>query len=177
MLVVAFLLVCFDGVSQEIVAPTNGNAMVYFARINGTGALINFKYFDGDQYLGKFSGLNFAGYECEPGEHIFWVSAENRDFIKADLLPNKAYVIEVKPTMGAFKAAVKIQPLIPSDPKQMKRLNRLLDKRDVLSFDEKRDPKEAEDLSFFITNGLEKYERDVEKGVEIPMLKPEMYHE
>lgn len=105
-LVLAFLLLFSSAQlqAQSLATPSEGKALVYFIRSAGTGALVNFKYFDGEKYLGKFSGMNYFLYECDPGEHVFWVTSENRQFIEADLLPNKVYMVEVIPTTGAIKA-------------------------------------------------------------------------
>jgi hypothetical protein len=67
-------------------------------------------------------------YETEPGDHVFWVTSENRDFVEATLRPNKIYIIEVRPTVGAFKAALKLFPLANDDPKHRKRLFKLISK-------------------------------------------------
>ncbi|MEM7107772.1 MAG: hypothetical protein AAF519_06075 [Bacteroidota bacterium] len=177
LIIVIVCLLCIAVASaQELQSPVSGKALVYFARSSGTGALINFKYFDGDQYLGKFSGLNYFLYECDPGEHLFWVAAENRDFVKADLLADKVYIIQVIPTMGAFKAAVKLNPVSKSDLKAMKKVNKLLSKKGPIVLDKSKAETEAAKLDFFIKNGLEKYDRDQEKGKVIKQLKAEMYH-
>lgn len=139
---------------QEFKKPSPGKSLVYFVRISGTGALINFKYFDGDKYLGKMNGVNYFTYECDPGKHIFWVAAENRDFLNADLKPDATYIVEVQPTMGAFKAAVQLHAVSPGDPKKLKKVNKILAKHE---------PSELkggeEDMAFFIKNGLERYEK------------------
>ncbi len=75
--------------AQSLATPAEGKSLVYFVRSSGTGALVNFKYFDGESYLGKFAGLNYFILECDPGKHVFWVTSENRDFVEAELLPDK----------------------------------------------------------------------------------------
>ncbi len=171
-----FLLTTLTVQAQELQTPAPGKSIVYFMRTSGTGALINFKYFDGDKYLGKFSGLNYFYYECNPGEHLFWVAAENRDFIKAELLEDKVYVIQVIPTMGAFKAAVKLKAVDKSDLKTMKKVNKLLSKKEPLTLDKAKVNAESAKLEFFIKNGLEKVERDEQKGKSMKLLESNMYH-
>lgn len=125
---IAFLIltiVSLNVSAQDLMVPAEGKSLIYFARTSGTGALINFKYFDGEKYLGKFSGVNYMVYECEPGDHILWIGAENRDFVSANLLPGKTYLMEVRPTMGAFKAAVKLFPLSPTDEKAVKKIAKI----------------------------------------------------
>ena len=57
--------------SQDLKKPSEGKSLVYFVRSSSVGFLINFKYFDGEQYLGKFNYGKYLVYECEPGKHLF----------------------------------------------------------------------------------------------------------
>lgn len=139
---------------QQYEKPAEGKSLVYFVRSSGTGALINFKYFDGEKYLGKMNGVHYFVYECDPGKHIFWVAAENRDFLTADLKPNGTYIVEVRPTMGAIKAAVRLHPVSPDDAKKLKQVNKLLAKKDGKEL-----KGQEEDMAFFIENGMERYEK------------------
>ncbi|MEQ8714264.1 MAG: hypothetical protein RIC80_14680 [Cyclobacteriaceae bacterium] len=155
------LLYSGDLFSQNYKSPSPGKSLVYFVRFSGTGALINFKYFDGDKYLGKASGVNYFTYECDPGEHVFWVAAENRDYIKGNFREGATYILEVKPTMGAFKAAVNLIQVSPTDEKTLKRVDKILYRKpdSVLAG---RD----EDMSFFIQNGLERLSK-IENEVKV----------
>lgn len=146
--------ISFFSFSQDFKKPSEGKSLVYFVRFSGTGALINFKYFDGDKYLGKMNGVNYFTYECDPGEHTFWAAAENRDFISGNLMANATYIIEVRPTMGAFKAAVRLHQIAPNDEKKLKKVNRIIAKRTESTLKGK-----EEDHSFFIENGLKRFEK------------------
>jgi len=174
------LLICsFSASTQVFKIPTEGRSLIYFTRTSGTGALINFKYFDGEKYLGKFSGVNYMIYECDPGEHTFWVSAENRDFVSANLLPGKTYLMEVRPTMGAFKAAVKLFPLSATNEKDVKKvakIKKLIAKKDPILFDNSKVNAEAKELDFFIENGIKKYNKDLKAGIEIKKMTESMFH-
>ncbi len=162
--------------AQELRTPPEDKALVYFVRASGTGALINFKYFDGEDYLGKFSGVNYFIHECEPGKHVFWVTAENREFLEAELLPGRTYVVEVRPTMGMMKAAVKLIPFDKNDEKALKKLDKILSKKEPIVLDNESFDNEEEKLEFFISNGLKKYEEDKEKG-KVVILKQEDYYQ
>ncbi|MFV8374390.1 hypothetical protein [Flavobacterium sp. LB1P62] len=105
-----FNLIFAFSYSQELRKPSEGKSIVYFTRISSTGFLINFKYFDGDKYLGKFNHGKFLAYECEPGKHLFWSKSENIDYLEAELEAGKVYIIDSEPQMGAFKAGVKLVP-------------------------------------------------------------------
>ena len=144
----------FKAHGQEFDKPADGKVLIYFVRVSGTGAMINFKYFDGDKYLGKSSGRNYFTYECDPGEHLFWVAAENRDYVAGNLERGATYVLEVMPTMGAFKAAVKLNPVSPQDARTLKRIKKVLAKKDEIHLFG-----QEEDMDFFIKNGLERYEK------------------
>ncbi|MFO7826432.1 MAG: hypothetical protein R6V72_21020 [Cyclobacterium sp.] len=177
-----FLLACSTllfisaGMSQELRSPAEGKSLVYFVRSSGTGALINFKYFDGENYLGKFKSRNYFIYECDPGEHVFWVTSENRDFIEANILPGKVYIIEVRPTPGALKAAVRLFPIAGDDAKSKKRLGKLISKKEPIALHEVDFSSEAEKLEYYIQNGMKKYLSDKEKGKKITLLPAEFYH-
>jgi hypothetical protein len=71
MMTVIMACISMPSAAQELLKPSPGKALLYFVRFSGTGALINFKYFHDDHYLGKFSGINYFTYETEPGEHVF----------------------------------------------------------------------------------------------------------
>ncbi len=161
---------------QNIKSPNQGKSIVYFVRPSGLGTLINFKYFDGDNYIGKFSGSNYIIYECEPGDHVFWGASENRDFVTANLLADKTYIIEARPTMGAIKAAVQLIPISKEDEKGMKKINKLLGRKAPLLLDENSVEAEEIKLEFFIKNGLEKYSRDKDNETKILTLLENMYH-
>ncbi|WP_209330432.1 hypothetical protein [Lunatimonas salinarum] len=156
--------------AQQTDNPNPDKAKVYFMRVSGTGALVNFKYFHGNHYLGKFSGPNYFVYEVEPGEHLFWVTSENRDFIEATLEGGKTYFIEVRPTIGGVKAAVKVLPIDPADTKRMKLVNRMILKKQPMVFDDAKVAEDRESMDFFIQNGLEKYTSDKSKGKTVAQL-------
>lgn len=165
-----------NSVAQQLATPAEGKSLVYFVRSSGTGALVNFKYFDGETYLGKFSGLNYFILECEPGKHLFWVTSENREFVEADLLPDKVYFIEVRPTMGAVKAAVKLFPIAADNQKGTAKLYKIIARKEPIALTEKDFSDEQESLEFYIQNGMKKYEADKEKEKAIAQLPATFFH-
>jgi hypothetical protein len=164
-LLLVLLLSAQYAYSQVYEKPADGKSLVYFVRFSGVGALINFKYFDAEKYLGKMNGVNYFTYECDPGKHIFWVASENRDYVTADLKPNATYIVEVRPTMGAFKAAVQVHPIAPDDAKTLKKVNKVLAKNSPAQLHGK-----DEDMAFFIKTGMERYEKI---KTEVPSINPE----
>jgi hypothetical protein len=63
-----------------------------------------------------------------PGEHYFLARAENWSCVKANLAPNRHYVIKANPFMGAWKARVALDPITKSDydSGQLKQVQKLL---------------------------------------------------
>lgn len=160
---------------QELIAPSPGKSVVYFVRSLGSGALINFKYFDGEKYLGKLNGKGYLVYESEPGDHVFWVTSENRDFVEATLLPDKIYIIEVRPMPGVIKASLKLFPLANDDPRHRKRIFKLISKMTPYWLGKEDVTAEQTELEFYIQNGIKKYNSDKEKGKRITQL-PSTYY-
>jgi len=155
-----FLTVNFSSAQTNIKPPVEGKSVIYFMRTSGGGALMNFRFFDGETYLGKFGGVNYLRYECEPGEHLFWVKAENTDFLEADLEANKIYFVEANAVMGAFTAGVKFK-LVDYDHKRQfkKRIKKLLAKKEPKTFTDEELAEGQEKFKLIIENGLNTYKR------------------
>ena len=43
--------------TEKIVPPAKGKSVIYFLRTSGLGALMNIRYFDKEEYLGRFNGI------------------------------------------------------------------------------------------------------------------------
>lgn len=175
LLIISLLLTTQLVSGQQLQAPIEGKALIYFARTASVGALINFRYFDGDRYIGKFSGRNYVTYECEPGDHLFWANAENRDFVPATVEANKVYIIHAAAEMGMVKARISLYPVSNKDSKLMKRINKLLLKEPWNFNDENLEQKNIE-LAEYIKASIEKYQSNLEKGWTYPKLTAEMSH-
>ncbi len=98
--------------AQGFTPPGEGKAVVYFARINKFHAVTQFLLFHGDRFVADFPGQSYVRYECEPGEQLFWVSAENRDFLLTELLPDKTYLVLVDSKAGEQMPRVELVPMI-----------------------------------------------------------------
>jgi len=157
------LLFCsFFSFGQELDTPKSGKVLVYFTRYDATGFLINFKYFDGEKYLGKFNYGKYLVYECEPGKHIFWSKSENFDFIDADLQADKIYIIDSRPQMGAFKAGVKLiifNKELDNYDRYKKRIFKSIEKGERYLTSEEELKNEEVEIKDLITKGLEKYNK------------------
>ncbi|NME71074.1 hypothetical protein [Flammeovirga aprica] len=162
LLLLLFTLFSFYGYAQSIEPAPTDKAVVYFVRSSSLGFAINFTYFDSTKVIGRFNGPKFLRYECDPGEHLFWARAENKDYVKADLEAGKIYVIDVIPQMGAIKAGLLLQPINSPDYK-MKKTQKLLTKGTSESFTEPELAVLQEQMEEVVIKGLEKYYK---KGTE-----------
>jgi len=177
---ITFVLIAVSNLltlAQTITPPSEGKAVVYFARTSSLGFAINFSYYDGDRFIGKFNGPKYLRYECEPGEHVFWARTENRDFVAADLEAGKIYFIEAEPNMGAIKAAVQLEPINPSDKKKMDKVMKLLAKKPSETFEAAELEQETIKQQETIAKGLEKYKENKEKGTKIKVLSKDMFYQ
>ena len=153
-ILVSLLLITFSSFCQQLKKPPEEKTLVYFVRYQGALALMDFKYFDGEKYLGKASGYSYYVYECEPGKHVFWIAAENREYLKGELKPNCTYVIEVRPYMRAVMAGANLYQISPKDKKAFKKISKVIDRGRLVEM-----KGQKEDLSSFIDSGMERYKK------------------
>lgn len=156
-----FTTITYKDKSIELENPSEGKSVVYFVRTSSTAYLINFRYFDYDQFIGKFAGAGYIRYECDPGEHAFWIGASNSSYVTAMLEEGKIYVIETIPVMGMAYARVKVEIPDRLHPKkydkQKKRIFAILS-------DEKFDKTNPKDVLYATQSD---YKKEIERGVEI----------
>lgn len=156
--------------AQEIPPPPAGMSTVYFFRTSSLGAAINFSYFDSTRLIGRFNGPKYIRYDCRPGAHLFWARSENKDFIEADLQPDKIYFILAVPQMGAFKAAVQIEAVDPGDIKTLEKIAKLMAKKPGETFTPEKLASDEKDLKDAVANGMERYQELKAKNTAIPKL-------
>lgn len=149
--------------SNKITAPQEGKSVVYFLRTTSLGTLMNIRYFNNGEYLGKFKGINYLRKEFNPGKTYFWIKAENIDVLEATLEPNKIYLVETNAAMGAFSAAAKFKIVDFNNPKQVKRINKLLAKKDSKKFTDDELQKEKEKMTKIIQKGMKKVRSKIKK--------------
>lgn len=150
--------------SDKITPPSEGKSVIYFLRTTSLGALMNMRYFNKDSYIGKFKGVNYLRYECDPGKTYFWIKAENIDVLEANLEPNKIYLVETNAAMGAFSAAAKFKIVDFENPKQIKRINKLLAKKESKTFTEEELKKHMKRMSKAFQKGMKKVRSKIKKG-------------
>lgn len=180
------VLASFSSYGQGLKKPSEGKSLIYFVRTSSTGFLINFKYFDGEKYLGKFNYGKYSVYECDPGKHLFWAKSENTDYLEVELEAGKIYIIDSEPHMGAIKAGVKLIPFDnnPSNYKNSKKYDNKKESvlKSITTGEEYIASTEAielekQDLESLIIKTLEKYKKQKEKGNEFAKMPLEMYFE
>jgi hypothetical protein len=183
-LLAVFSLLFSFSYSQELKKPSEGKSIVYFVRTSGMGFAINFKYFDGDKYLGKFNYGKYMVYECEPGKHVFWAAAENKSVLEAELEAGKVYIINAEVRMGILYAEVELLPFDnnPNNYKNTKKyetkkkmvLNSISEQQEYIPNNEEV-KSEEKDLESLITNLLEKYNKQKAQGKEYTKMPIEMF--
>jgi hypothetical protein len=172
----SILLILFQSTilfSQSLDSIPTDKSVVYFTRASALGALINFTYFDGEKVIGRFNGPKYMKYVCDPGKHLFWARSENKSFVDAELKAGEIYIIDVIPRMGGLKASVKITP-VDKAVYNMKRIQKLLSKREPETFTKLELDELQNEMSNVIIRGMEKYNDLKNKDKEINFLKPEM---
>lgn len=159
-------------VNQAIDKPSEGKSLVYILR-SGAGPLLNFRIYDKDIFLGAINGSKYLVYECEPGQHTFWATSENRDFVDATLEPNAVYVLNAEGQMGAFIARVSLKPLNPNEYRDKKIFYQVVKHNDKVLYSKSEDDKKDN-----IAKGLEKYnELKAENSEKIKILTADMKFE
>jgi hypothetical protein len=176
LVIAVFGSVLISGYAQNIPPSPPDKSVVYFVRTSGAGALINFSYFDSTKLIGRFKSDKYIRYECRPGKHLFWARAENRDFIEADLMPGKVYVIRANPRMGFGSAHVNLEQIDPNDPKEMKGILKLMAKKPSQQFTAAELAEDTKDLESAIQHGMEKYAKDKASGETITQLNQSLFY-
>lgn len=159
---------------NKLVPPSEGKSVIYFLRTTSLGSLMNMRYFDSQKYLGKFNGRSYIRYECEPGEHIFWIKAENVDVLKADLEKGKTYLVETNAAMGAFSAAAKFKIIDFDNKKQLKRINKLFDKKKESTFTEAELKEGQTKNTEVIQKGMKKVLKKMKKKKKLAVITSDM---
>ncbi len=174
--VLLIILLCsFSLPAQEFTPPKKGKSVIYIVRMQaGALSMADFYFFDTNKLIGYFHGAKYIRYECDPGEHLFWARSENRDFITANLLKDKIYLIEAVPVLGAMKDGVRFNFLDMNDGVIRERLKKILDKEPVTLTDEKW-KKKMEELQEPIDKGLAKYKEEVAAGKKMLRIEEGMF--
>lgn len=150
--------------------------MVYFTRVTKFGFAVSFEYFHNDKFIGVFKGQNYMRYEVDPGEHLFWVSTEDKEFVTADLKAGGVYIIIINVEMGVVKARVGLNPITVADAELFERAKELIEKKAPVVTSEEVIKKTTAKLEKknFIPEKLDLYERVWKKEKNFPHISPDM---
>jgi hypothetical protein len=160
---------------QPFQKPNEGKSLVYIIK-SGAGALVNFRAYLDNKLVGVLSSDNYVLVECEPGEHLFWAVSENRDYIEANLLPNKVYVLNAEGQMGAFVAGVSLNQLDSNEKSDKNLFARKIKNSSAVIYNPNNP--ETDNKTENITKGLAKYEDlKKEKSSKIIQLKSDLCFE
>ncbi|MCA0153596.1 hypothetical protein [Winogradskyella vincentii] len=174
--VLTLVLICSTNLKAQnnISPPSEGNTVIYFLRTTSLGGLMNFRFFEEGNFIGKFNGRNYIRYECDPGESVFWVKAENIDVLKTNLEANKIYLVEANAVMGAMSAGVKFKLVDFENEKQMKRINKLLDTKEAVELTDDEIKVEQEKSKLVVQRGMKTVSKKLKKGKRLKVITPEM---
>jgi len=174
------LLVSVNAINaQGFKKPADGKAAVYFTRTVTYGSKMLIDIFDGEEYVAYSVGKGYSVYECNPGKHVFWVSAENTDFITADLEAGKIYIAQVYVYPGVMKGRVSLVPNSPKDTKldgynaSIEIVNKIVAKemRDK-SYTKRKDKFTSK---AYMTKKMEGYKTTIEGKKEVPNMSKDMF--
>lgn len=101
--------------------PRPGKAAVYMLRVSGMGFAVPFKYFVDHEFIGESKGVSYVRAEVDPGQYVFWSSAENESFITVDAEAGRTYFIYVDVKMGVWGARATLSAVLPSQDSRIKR--------------------------------------------------------
>lgn len=163
--------------AQGFQKPSEGKAAVYFTRTVTYGSGMWIDIFDGEEYIAYSMGKGYSYYECDPGEHVFWVGAENTSWITANLEAGKVYIAQVYVFPGVMKGRVKIVPNAEIDENQDGYIAsvEIINEYEPKVMNEKKFNKRKAylDKKEFVSKKMAGYKKDIE-GTDIPAITPEM---
>ena len=162
-----FAVLCFC--SNLSIAQSN-KATLYIVRTSGLGAAVNFKYFIGDQFIGKTNFGKYFKLDLDEGEYLIWAKSENRSFVKANLKAGNTYVLNALPQMGAFKAGVYLKAINNPTEKELIKIKKYIAKKKLLVYDEKKKMLEQKDYASLIEKGLKLYNEKVVNSPDLETL-------
>ena len=181
-----FILISAPLTGQVIQEAPADKAVVYFVRtVEGFGMFASTYVLCENDPIGMLTYRTFIRYECEPGKQVFWVVRGNlseitftyyKQFIEAELLAGKIYLIEVRVQFEG----ISMEPVDPiADFDRMDRIKSVLNSKSSLKANKilkKKDYYKKRIHESFAKQGMEKYPKFVEKG-KVQQLYPDWFIE
>lgn len=156
--------------AQGFKPPTEGKAVIYFVSVKKT---TNYEYFHQDKYIGVFKGKNHMRVECDPGEDLYWVSAENKYFITTNLMKGGTYIVVVSTKMGMWSAGVRAIP-ITEKHELFEKACALINKQAPVIIPESLVEKRNSELVDFIANIMDHYNNEWKDKKDYPHISTDM---
>ena len=160
--------------AQGFTPPAEGKSVVYFARVSVYGKPMAFEFFHQDKYFGELKGKQYFRYECDPGEHLFWASTENKEFMTAELSEGETYIVIVDVITGFWKPHVGLSPISSGNEDLLERAKELINKNEPVTFAEKQIVKMNEKLAKFISKELQNYQDKLKDEKDFKHLSADM---
>ena len=178
LLLLVLVLFCIKApaFAQGFTPPADSNAVVYFVRVSNFGFAVSFEYFDNDKFIGIFKGKNYMRYECSAGEHLLWVSSEDKEFLRCNLKAGETYMVLVNIEMGAWKARVGLEPLT-TEHKVFERAKELVLTQKPVETPEEKIQSTQRKLKErgFIENILKRYENEWKNAQNTKVISADMF--
>jgi len=95
--------------------PISDKAIIIFLRPQILALKVQAEIFDlisqENNLVGIVSAKEKLAYLTEPGNHLFMITGESADFMKADLRAGKIYYARIVPRIGVHKARFSLEPV------------------------------------------------------------------
>lgn len=106
----------YSNITNTTATPFAQNkAQVHFLRPNMLGWPNHAAIYDDSAFIGFVPHNGQLTYQADPGEHLFMVTGESADFMKADLIEGRTYYVQVQPRMGVWGARFSLIPVVKDD--------------------------------------------------------------
>jgi hypothetical protein len=172
-LLIALFIGCSSLFAQGFKPPSPGKAVVYFCRYTSYGFTTSFEYFHNDKYFGIAKGKNVVRYECDPGQQLFWLSTENKEFVTADLKEGGTYIVIINVLPGGMKGHVGCQP-IDASSEHFPKIKELINKEVPVVTEQKKIDDMNKKLAKFIVENLDNYNNIWKNEKKFKHISPEM---
>lgn len=162
--------------AQGFLPPSEGKAVIYFARISNFAFGVEISFFDNDEYLGTFKKRNYFRYECDPGNKIIWASANNKIFVQSELKANSIYIVKVDAFPDGWTGGCNLDPKdynLEANSEELAEVVKLVNEKEPITFKPSDLVKKKDKRDKFIIEQLARYNEEF-SDIETPRrIKPE----
>ncbi len=157
--------------AQGFQPPPEGKSVIYFVNVKKTNSR---EYFHQDRYIGLLKrGKDYMRYVCNPGENLFWASAENKKFVTANLKEGGTYIVIGENKMGMWSAGIRLIP-ITDDNKLFEKARAIIMEKGPIVTPVSTIKLRNTELVEFIANVLDHYENQWKSTKDFPNISAEM---